>query len=430
MPLPRPWLPTDLFREIDAADFENQTSNDLWSFSFGHQADRDIANLAKSAQLPEAPIVVSDRPDARTMPAVGQPAAMPQASSAPVTTLTPGAGSAPSSGSAPEAGPGRTPTPSPSPAPMPSASADGGDLEAWARQEAARLGIDPDTAVRVANTEGGFGDPTRQSDFIGPDGQREQSYGPYQLNVTGGLGSSALQQGIDPRNPAHARAAITYALEHAARNGWGYFHGAARAGIGDWDGIGGRPAAAPSQTSPTAGPTPQTGTAPAWGTYTPESLTPNQFTEGQEQGLTADEALAICGPAAAVAFSRANGRNPTLREAKELAQSLGVWDVSTGMHGPASQVQLLGKMGVQARLAEGTDWNAVAREVQAGRPVIVDTPMHYYVVTGFDPNTGEFEFGQSAGVLRRSGGKTRWRPEELPSLGMGAPRATIYMGAN
>jgi flagellum-specific peptidoglycan hydrolase FlgJ len=174
-----------------------------------------------------------------------------------------------------------------------------------------------------------------------------------------------------------------------------------------------------------------TAVGPGWGTYTAETLTPNQFSEGQQQGLSAAEALAVCGPAAAVAFARANGRQPTLREAKELAQNLGVWDQSTGMYGPASQVKLLANMGVKANLQEGTDWGAVAREVQAGRPVIVDTPMHYYVVTGYDPQTGEYEFGASAGVLTRSGGKTRWRPEELPSLGMGSPRATIYLaGAN
>jgi hypothetical protein len=171
------------------------------------------------------------------------------------------------------------------------------------------------------------------------------------------------------------------------------------------------------------------GAAPAPGTYTPETLTPNQFTEGQAQGLSRAEAVAICGPAAAVAFARANGRQPTIREAKELAQNLGLWDVDQGMHGPASQVQLLDKMGVPSRLAEGADWAAISREVQAGRPVIVDTPKHYYTVTGYDPRTGEFEFGQSAGVLTASKGKTRYRPEEIPGLGMGAPRATIYMGA-
>src|SRR6185369_129166 len=106
-----------------------------------------------------------------------------------------------------------------------------GDLAAYTRAKALSLGIDPDVAVRVAESEGGFGDPVRQSDVV-YQGQREQSYGPFQLNVNGGLGSAALQQGIDPRNPAHVYRAIDFALEDAARNGWGAFHGAARVGVG------------------------------------------------------------------------------------------------------------------------------------------------------------------------------------------------------
>src|SRR6185369_11029754 len=89
-------------------------------------------------------------------------------------------------------------------------------LEAYTRQAALARGIDPDIAVRVAMSEGGLDDPVRQSDVV-YQGQREQSYGPFQLNVNGGLGSAALQRGIDPRNPAHVYRAIDFALEDAAR---------------------------------------------------------------------------------------------------------------------------------------------------------------------------------------------------------------------
>lgn len=416
MPLPRPWLPTDLFREIDAADFENQSSNDLWSFSFGHQADQDIANLAKSAQLPEAPIVVSDRPDARRMPAAGTPVSMPTA----------GAGSAPSSASA--AGSTTTPTPSPSPASMPQASTDTGDLEAWARQEAARLGIDPDTAVRVANTEGGFSDPTRQNQQGAP------AYGPYQLYIGGpetpGLGDAALQAGIDPRNPAHARAAITFALEHAARNGWRAFQGAAANGIGDFDGIGGRPATAP-QPAATQAPLAAQNGAGKWGEYDIDTLTPNQLTDS---GLDSESALAACGPAAAIAFARANGRNPTWQEAIQLAQATG-WNKDAGMsRGTSGEIALLGKLGVKAQ-STGIDEQQIARTVQSGMPVILNAHGnggHFYVATAVrqGPNGLEFNFGNSAAVLRRSGGKTWWRLDELPSLGVGTPSEAIVMGTN
>lgn len=168
--------------------------------------------------------------------------------------------------------------------------------------------------------------------------------------------------------------------------------------------------------------------APAWGTYTAEKLQVNQISQGAAEGLTPAEALAVCGPAAAVAFARANGRAPTLREAKELGSQMGVWDAGSGMHGPASQVQLLEKMGVPSRLTEGADEGLLAREVQAGRPVIVDTPGHYYVAVNYDPQTRTFDFGESAKVLKASGGRSRFRLDELAGLGMGAPRATIFMG--
>lgn len=327
---------------------------------------------------------------------------------------SPSAGAAPPSTATPRAGP---------------APSGVGDIEGYIRRAAAQRGIDPDTAITVVNAEGGTRDPVRQSDVV-YRGRREQSYGPLQLNIEGGVGAAALKAGIDPRDPGQWQRAVDFGLDEVARAGWGQWHGAARVGVGNRQGIGQAPATAPDATPdqptrpPSALPKPTPG--PGWGTYTAETLTPNQFTEGQAQGLTAEQSLAICGPAAAVAFARANGRNPTLREAKELAEATGVWDVGAGMHGPASQVTLLEKMGVPATLEQGANWAAIANEVRAGRPVIVDTPQHYFTVTAAHPD-GTFEFGQSAGVLKASKGRTRYRPEEIPNLGMGAPRATIFM---
>lgn len=152
------------------------------------------------------------------------------------------------------------------------------------------------------------------------------------------------------------------------------------------------------------------------------ALTPDQF---NSQLPTAD-ALSACGPAAAVAFARATGRNPTLAEAVELAKQVG-WNQQQGMAGPQSQVALMRRMGINAQLQGGVDWQRVAAEVQAGRPVILDTPQHYLVVEGFDANTGLFDLGQSALALRASGGRRWFRPEELARLGTGAIRSSIYL---
>lgn len=316
----------------------------------------------------------------------------------------------------------------------------GGDLRAYARGVAAQHGLDPDVFERQIQQESGFNPKA-----VSPAGA--QGIAQFMPATAKGVGLT------DPFEPYSAlEAAARHMADNLKNNGGDYARALAayNAGQGAVNTHGGVPPFAETQEyirrilpngQPAAPASPAAAApavpsqrqaaqaAPAWGTYTKETLTPNQFTEGQAQGLSASEALAICGPAAAVAFARANGRNPTLREAKELAQNLGLWDVDIGMHGPASQVQLLARLGVTARLQEGTDWGAVAREVSAGRPVIVDTPKHYYTVMDYDPQTGEYEFGASAGVLTKSGGRTRFRPEQLPALGMGAPRATIFMGS-
>lgn len=111
-------------------------------------------------------------------------------------------------------------------------------LSDFIRSEAARMGIDPNVALRVAGSEG-------LKNFTGDQGS---SFGAFQLhrgglakggNAVGGLGDDFFRQtGLDPSNPANERAGITYALEAAKRMGWTPFHGAARAGIGRFEGIG------------------------------------------------------------------------------------------------------------------------------------------------------------------------------------------------
>ena len=99
---------------------------------------------------------------------------------------------------------------------------------AYIRAAAARLSIDPDTALRVAQSEG-------FDTFVGDQGR---SFGDFQLFTGGGVGNEALAAGVDVRDPKNWRESIDFALKHARANGWRAFHGAARVGIGDRDGIG------------------------------------------------------------------------------------------------------------------------------------------------------------------------------------------------
>lgn len=111
-----------------------------------------------------------------------------------------------------------------------------GEIEAYIRSEASRIGIDPDIAVRVAQSEGGLSNPFRQGESMLSYG-REQSYGPLQLHIRqGGLGTRALAAGIDPR--VDWKGGVTFGLTEAKNRGWGQWYGAAKSGIGDWAGIG------------------------------------------------------------------------------------------------------------------------------------------------------------------------------------------------
>lgn len=112
-----------------------------------------------------------------------------------------------------------------------------GDVAEMIRQAAIARGIDPNVAVRVAQSEG----------LHGYTGDKGTSFGPFQLHY-GGLQPGALGKpgmgddftkatGLDARDPATVQQQIAFALDAAKRNGWGAWYGAAKVGIGQWDGI-------------------------------------------------------------------------------------------------------------------------------------------------------------------------------------------------
>lgn len=125
-------------------------------------------------------------------------------------------------------------------------------IEAYIRQAARARQMDENIAVRVAQSEGGLNDPIRQSDYV-KNGKRERSYGPFQLYIDGGLGNRALEAGIDPRDPNQWQRGVDFALDEASQKGWGQWYGAAKAGIGNYDGIkGARPVGVTPALSPEA----------------------------------------------------------------------------------------------------------------------------------------------------------------------------------
>lgn len=117
------------------------------------------------------------------------------------------------------------------------------EYEAFIRDAAQRRGIDPDIAVRVANSEGSVTEPARRGTF--PTGS---SWWAFQLHyggagyehfgTTAGMGNGFTAfTGWQPGDPDAWRDATRYALNRAKAGGWGAWYGAAHIGIGRWAGI-------------------------------------------------------------------------------------------------------------------------------------------------------------------------------------------------
>lgn len=354
------------------------------------------------------------------------------------------------------------PTPAAPPAPLtpsgaasrppPTAGAAPSDFNAYVRSAAARRGLDPEQVAAVMGKEGPSG--------WGAVGRFDTgtSYGPLQLHYAGGsnpqrgMGDDFTRDtGIDLRTDTSLRAhqaAVDYALDRLSKTGdFREWYGADPAlgsrftkvnritptDLGSAVGSAVSSAAGAVKGVANAAYGAVTGAATAAadrataGAYAAGDLTPNQYQMATSEGLDAETAWAVCGPAAAIAFARRTGRNPTMREAVDLAKGVG-WTAAAGMAGPASQQKLLSRMGIAASLEEGApNWQKVIADVQRGNPVTISTPGHYFVAERYDPETGMFDFGQSAKVLKASGGKSWFRPDQLGSLGMGDARAALYL---
>lgn len=113
------------------------------------------------------------------------------------------------------------------------------EKEAYIRAAAAKVGINPDDAMRAARSEG-FNQFT--SGIPG-----ETSYGAFQLHVTPGgrgghLGDQFQKQtGLNPADPNNERQTIDFALDWVSRHGWDPngtgFHGPTNTGMSNWQGV-------------------------------------------------------------------------------------------------------------------------------------------------------------------------------------------------
>lgn len=157
-----------------------------------------------------------------------------------------------------------------------------------------------------------------------------------------------------------------------------------------------------------------------------QDLSPNQFQSGEP--LTAAEAAAACGPTAAVALSRALGRNPTLEEAITMAKTVG-WSPAGGMAGITSESMLLDKMNVPHTTVGDTggdlDQSRMQVQIGNGKPVVVSGPEHYMTITDYNPNTGQYYAGTSGAV---SSQRSAWlNYSQLKAAAGGSFNGAIYL---
>jgi cell wall-associated NlpC family hydrolase len=159
--------------------------------------------------------------------------------------------------------------------PTRAAGGDAEDVAGYIRTAAAQRGIDPDTAIKVAQSEGGLV-PNRTGAFA-----TGKSFWPFQLHYGGagtpyaqygtvaGMGNTFTERtGWQPGDPAAWRAATDYALDAAKQQGWGAWYGARNQGITGFQGITRAAPWADTPQTPPEAPSPGSpagaGSDPAW----------------------------------------------------------------------------------------------------------------------------------------------------------------------
>lgn len=163
----------------------------------------------------------------------------------------------------------------------------------------------------------------------------------------------------------------------------------------------------PDLTQPSAGPS---------AANTPPRSPLNDISQLGQQGISYDDALAACGPAAAVRLLSIYGQDIPLKAALDAAKQVG-WTNAGGMNGIGNEKRLLDQLGVPATVDTAPSLSKIISDAQSGNPVTVSTPNHYFTISGYNADTGLFHVGQSGTVFRGGSADMTW--DQIKRLGGG-----------
>jgi hypothetical protein len=462
MPRLPTYQPLDVLKHVDDVSFAEQANRDISNLIFGHQAQQDIESLthlpalsigrpgttptqAPSIEQPQAPesdlpIASGSPPQPMTLPSLPQedtPSTSQNADTSGSSAFTVDLpSSAPTLTTAGQSGPPSTQPPANTPSPMPTGPASQGQTApaaqsgafasnderlAYVADSALRHGHDPKTAQTVARSEG--------AGPAGPVGDNGLSFGAFQAYTGGGQGNEFQKEtGLDPRDLNNERALIDWQMAKLDKTGWTPFHGAARVGVGTWEGIGttrGQPPAG-AIPGPEQSPNGTPISAPAQPGATSRAPAPTAAPPADDiaqAALDDPDKWALCGPVAAVIAAQQRGQNWTVGQAKKLAQTGSLWDAGAGMHGLATEVTLLNQMGLPAKVGPA-EQQRLAQDAQNGNTPIISTNKHYFVLKGYDPETGRFDTTTTGTALQ---GGSRWLTlDQISTMGNGIQGAAYF----
>jgi tape measure domain-containing protein len=142
-----------------------------------------------------------------------------------------------------------------------------------------------------------------------------------------------------------------------------------------------------------------------------ELTTPQTVEALTAAGLSPDRVADACGLIAAQGVAKGFGDAAKLADVQAMAVQRGDWAAGKGMSGPGGYEDLLRGMGYQAK--EMTEAQAQAA-LQRGEAITLDTPGHYFLATGYNPQTGAYHVGTTGTALR--GGAADMTMEQISAL--------------